>query len=194
PAVALGAGIILWCLIFYLLPRPVRAYVLAHELTHALWGALGGARVSGLRVAARGGSVRLSTVNWVSTLAPYFFPLYTFLIVLAYYLLALLVDLRRRELLWFGLLGLSLGFHWTFTIEALSRPQSDIRRYGKLFAYPLIYLLNLLGLALLLLLVAPVTPALLVTWLRQDTIWALRGCFLGLSGLWQWLALSRLAA
>jgi hypothetical protein len=67
---------------WFFLPHPVKTYVVAHELTHALWGLLCGARVSHLRVSEGGGSVRLSKSNIVITLAPYFFPLYTILVIL----------------------------------------------------------------------------------------------------------------
>lgn len=168
PVLAVGVGVLLWGVIFYVLPRPVRTYVLAHELTHALWGSIFGAHVSSLRVSKTGGSVMVSEVNWFVALAPYFFPLYTILVMIGYYLLALFVDLRRWELLWFGLIGLTLGFHWAFTLESLAQSQSDIRRYGRLFSYTLIYVLNLLGIGLMLVLVSPVSLDLLVGRLIRD--------------------------
>ena len=178
PVLAVGAGVILWGVIFYILPRPVRTYVLAHELTHALWGSIFGARILGLRVSKTGGSVKMSEVNWVTSLAPYFFPLYTVLVLFAYYLLALFVDVRPWELIWFGLIGLTLGFHWAFTLETLFQPQSDIRRYGRLFSYTLIYLLNIMGIGLVLVLVSPVSLDLFVGQLFRDV-----------AGVWQWCSL-----
>ncbi len=175
PILAIGIGIVLWIVIFYVLPRPLRMYVLAHELTHALWGAICGARVSGLRIAKAGGSVKISQVNWLTALAPYFFPFYTMLVILAYGLLALKVDMRRWELMWFGLIGLTLSFHWTFTLDALTQSQSDIRRYGRLFSYTQIYLLNLLGIGLLLVLTPPITLEIFMTHLMQD-----------ISLIWRW--------
>ena len=70
-------GFIFWVVLFFALPRPFRSYVLAHELTHALWGWVMGARVSRIRVSKNSGSVSLSKTNFLITLAPYFFPLYT---------------------------------------------------------------------------------------------------------------------
>lgn len=187
PVLAVGSGVILWAVIFYVLPRPVRTYVLAHELTHALWGLVFGARVSGLRVAKSGGSVNVSDVNWCVALAPYFFPLYTFLVLVAYYLLALFMDLRRWELLWFGLIGLTLGFHWAFTLESLAQSQSDIRRYGHLFSYSLIYTLNLLGIGLMLVLVSPVPLELFFRQLIRDVVGTWAWCGLALTFLAQWM-------
>ena len=40
PFLMVAAGVVLVAFVFWALPAPVRLYVLAHELTHALWGAL----------------------------------------------------------------------------------------------------------------------------------------------------------
>ena len=56
-SLALLGGIVAFAVGWVLLPHPVRTYVFGHELTHALWGLLFGARPSALRVGARGGSV-----------------------------------------------------------------------------------------------------------------------------------------
>lgn len=187
PILALGSGVLLWVVVYSSLPRPVRSYVLAHELTHALWGSLCGARVSGLKVSRQGGSVRVSEVNWVTALAPYFFPLYTVLAVLLYGVLALVWDLRRWELLWFGLIGLTLGFHWTFTLDTLARPQSDIRRYGRIFSYTMIYFLNLLVVGLVLVAATPVTLELIGARLLSDLLAVGRFGMLGVAGLARWI-------
>ena len=107
-----------------------------------------GARVSRFRVGARGGSVTLSKSNFLITLAPYFFPLYTILVVAAYGALSLFYDLKAYEPLWLGLVGLTWSFHLTFTISTLRQHQPDIRIHGRLFSYAFIYLFNLLGIAL----------------------------------------------
>ena len=84
-AVAVIAGLVAQLAVWKFLPLPVRAYVLGHELTHALWGLLFGARVSKLRVGTSGGSVTLSKSNVWITLAPYFFPFYTVVVALIGY-------------------------------------------------------------------------------------------------------------
>lgn len=142
-------GFILWVFIYYALPRPVRSYVLAHELTHALWGALMGARVSDLKVTGKGGSVRLSKTNFLIVLAPYFFPLYTVLVILGFTLLhQAFFDLHYYIPFWLALIGFTWGFHLTFTISMLKQNQSDIEEGGKIFSYAVIVLFNLLGLCL----------------------------------------------
>lgn len=141
-------GFALWVFIYYSLPRPMRSYVLAHELTHALWGALMGARVSDLRVTTQGGSVRLSKTNFLIVLAPYFFPLYTVLVIVGFFVLSAFYDLHYYIPFWLSLIGFTWGFHLTFTISMLRQNQSDIEESGKVFSYAVILLLNLLGLCL----------------------------------------------
>jgi len=147
-ALAFLGGYTLWLILFFTIPRPVRTYVLAHELTHALWGTLMGARVSRMKVSSQGGSVTLSRTNFLITLAPYFFPLYTVMAIAAYLLLRLFFDVERGHLWWMGLVGLTWGFHLTFTVTTLLTHQTDIRECGRLFSYAMIYCLNLLGLGL----------------------------------------------
>lgn len=146
---AVAGGFALWLGAFLFLPRPVRIYVLAHELSHALWGSAMGARVSGIRVSKNGGAVELSEHNCAVALAPYFFPLYTFASILLYYLASLFTDVRGFYFGWLVLIGFTLGFHFSFTLSALSRQQGDIRRCGRLFSYSTIYLLCALQAALL---------------------------------------------
>lgn len=177
PFLMVAAGVAAAVFVFWALPAPVRLYVLAHELTHALWGALLGARISGLRVSGSGGHVKLSQSNWLIALAPYFFPLYTFVIILAYYILLIFFDLRPYALVWLGLVGFTLGFHFVFTIYALAQDQQDVRDYGRLFSFSAIYLINMLGVCLVLLMVSPLTLQDLIRRLAGDQadVWSVCG-------------------
>lgn len=157
PALALLTGFGLWLAMFMLFPRPVRSYILAHELTHALWGLLMGASIAKISVKADHGSVMLSKTNFLITLAPYFFPLYTVLLIGIYYLLMLFYPVERFHLLWLGLVGMTWGFHLTFTVSALLQRQSDIRDQGRLFSYAVIYLANVLGICLWVVMVSDAT-------------------------------------
>jgi hypothetical protein len=148
PVAWLVGGFLFWLLIFLCMTRPIRTYVLAHELTHAFWALLMGARVSRLRVSASGGSVTLSKTNFIITLAPYFFPFYTMCVIAAYSLIVLWVDMSTYELFWLALIGFTWSFHLTFTITTLMTRQPDITEHGRLFSYSVIYLLNVLGIGL----------------------------------------------
>jgi len=142
---SLLAGFTLWLVVYSTLPRPVRTYVLAHELTHALWAWLMGAKVRNMKLSKNGGSVVISENNIFITLAPYFFPLYTVIVIAVYYLLTLFLDVGKYECWWLFLVGITWGFHITFTISALLQRQTDILEYGRILSLAFIYLLNVLG-------------------------------------------------
>lgn len=141
---AFPIGFLLWVALFFLLPRPVRTYVLGHELTHALWALMMGGRVGKMKVGPSGGHVELSKTNFLITLAPYFFPFYTFIVIAVYYLLGFVVDVEPYRLWGLAAVGLTWAFHVTFTISMLSERQPDIQEHGPLFSYAVIYSANVL--------------------------------------------------
>jgi len=152
---SLLGGMAAFVLCWATLSHPVRAYVLGHELTHALWGLLFGARPSDVRVSENGGSVRLTKSNVLITLAPYFFPFYTFLVIVV----ALITYAFLRPLpylpLWLFAIGFTWAFHVLFTLETLSQRQPDVKLYGRLFSWAIILIVNL---ALVLVWLATMTP------------------------------------
>lgn len=153
--IALLGGIAAFSLSWMALSHPVKTYVLGHELTHALWGLLFGARPSDVRVSASGGSVRLTKSNLLITLAPYFFPFYTFVVIVA----ALVTFAFLRPLpylpLWMFLIGFTWAFHVLFTLETLGQRQPDVKLYGRIFSWTFILVANV---ALVLVWLATMTP------------------------------------
>jgi hypothetical protein len=174
---ALGGGFTIWVIAFYCLPRPVRSYVLAHELTHALWAALTGIKVHGMQVRKETGRVVLGGTNFMVVLAPYFFPLYTMLVICLYYLSGVFYDVQKFSLLWLALVGLSWGFHFTFTITTLMQHQSDIHQYGRLFSYSIIYLFNVLGITLWVVIVSDPTLEEMILSLQATLKWVYGSIF-----------------
>lgn len=154
-AMSLLAGIAAFALCWMALPHPIRTYVFGHELTHALWGLLFGARPSDVRVSATGGSVRLTKENLLITLAPYFFPFYTFLVIVV----ALITFAFLRPLpflpLWMFLIGFTWAFHALFTLETLTHRQPDVKLYGRIFSWTFIFIVNV---AIVLVWLATMTP------------------------------------
>jgi len=141
---ALPAGFVLWVVIFFLLPRPSRTYVLGHELTHAMWALMMGGGVGKLKVGKNGGHVELSKTNFVITLAPYFFPFYTFFVIAFYYLAGIWLEVEPYMAWWLGAVGFTWAFHITFTLNMLAERQPDIQEHGRIFSYAIIYLMNVL--------------------------------------------------
>ncbi|HHU14876.1 MAG TPA: hypothetical protein GXZ62_06760 [Lentisphaerae bacterium] len=144
----LGIGYTLWLVLWFVMPQPARAYVMAHELTHALWALLFGARIRKMKVTAKGGSVSLSKTNLLITLAPYFFPFYTVLVLLLRWLVGCFVQPVPMPYVWLFLVGLTWGFHLRFTVQSLLTRQPDILEYGRILSHAVIYIFNLLGILL----------------------------------------------
>lgn len=144
----LGIGYTLWLVLWFVMPQPARAYVMAHELTHALWALLFGARIRKMKVTAKGGSVSLSKTNLLITLAPYFFPFYTVLVLLLRWLVGCFVQPVPLPYVWLFLVGLTWGFHLCFNVQSLLTRQPDILEYGRILSYAVIYIFNLLGILL----------------------------------------------
>ena len=145
---ALPVGFVVSALAFFLLPQAFRTYVLGHEMTHALWGMLMGAKVGKMKVGKEGGHVMLSKSNFIISLAPYFFPFYTAVVIALWYALGFFFDVTPYEAWWLMAVGMTWGFHVTFTVYMLSQHQPDVLENGRLFSYVIIYLANLFFVAL----------------------------------------------
>ena len=136
------AGMACWFVIFLLLPQPMWLYVFGHEFTHALCTWLFGGRVKQMKVSAGGGHVIVSKNNFLIVLAPYLFPFYAMLVVLAFGLGGLIWDWRPYRV-WFHLaLGAAYAFHVTLTWQVLQTRQSDITSQGWVFSGVIIFLGN----------------------------------------------------
>ena len=77
----LGAGIwLLWLCVSLLIwkrPRPVRAYVLGHELMHMLMARIFRGKIRDWHIGAEGGYIVTNKYNFLIALAPYLWPFYS---------------------------------------------------------------------------------------------------------------------
>ncbi len=185
---ALPAGFLIWVVVFFILPRPARTYVLGHELTHALWAILMGGRVGKMKVGKEGGHVELSKTNFVITLAPYFFPFYTVLVIAAYYLVGLAADMEPYRAWWLGAVGLTWSFHVTFTINMLTQRQPDVREHGRVFSYAVIYIMNVLVIGLWMVLIGAPRFVTFGELLRSEAITAYNISWQWMMLAWTWVA------
>jgi hypothetical protein len=188
--VAFCAGYAVWLAIFALLPKPMRMYVLGHELTHALWALMMGARVSGLKVKKTGGQVKTSKTNWFITLVPYFFPFYAMLFIILFFIANAICDLTEYTWVLFFLIGLGWSFHVTFTLMMLlSMRQPDVQSQGVAFSAVVIYLMNLLTITLTATLFSrSLTAAVLANSFGQNCLLAYGWTLDKLLTLWQYVA------
>ena len=148
-------GVVLWLIAFFGLPRPIVLYVFGHELTHALWVWLMGGRISQFKVNRAGGHVVTDKTNFWIALAPYFFPLYSILIIGVYGLGSLFLNLQQYGRLLYAVIGVTWAFHFTFTCWMIPKNQTDLRAHGTFFSLVLIYLMNLLLLSVMLVRASP---------------------------------------
>lgn len=145
----LGGGAT-YLLIHIALPRPLLIHVFGHELTHAFFAKLFGWKVRSIKASSNGGQAKLSGSNFIVTLAPYFFPLYSFTLLFIY-ILTVLADYDMVFYPYFIFLaGFTLSLHILMTVESLKTSQPDIKDGGVVFSLPLIYIGNLITITLLL--------------------------------------------
>lgn len=143
-----GAGVYL--VMHLLLWKPIFIHVMGHELTHAFWAVVLGGKIKSLLVSQEGGQVTISKTNFFIALAPYFFPIYTFILLPIY-----LIAAKPFHTILAFLLGFTLAFHVALTLHSLKDEQSDIRQVGMVFSFPFIYVMNILVLVIVLSVVAP---------------------------------------
>jgi hypothetical protein len=143
-------GSILWLIAFFGLSRPITMYVFGHELTHVIWVWMMGGRVSRFRVSHQGGHVVTDTNNFWIALAPYFFPLYSIVVVLIYGCLGAFMDLQGYHRWLFAAVGFTWAFHITFTLWMLWNGQTDLVEHGTFFSMMVIYIMNFLVMSLML--------------------------------------------
>jgi hypothetical protein len=148
-------GAVLWLIAFFGLPRPLVLYVFGHELTHALWVWIMGGRVSRFKVSREGGHILTDKNNFLIALAPYFFPLYSILVIGLYGGLSLFVNVQPYGQLLYALVGVTWAFHLTFTCWMIPKNQSDLSDNGTIFSLVVIYLINLLLLSAMLIIASP---------------------------------------
>lgn len=148
-------GSLLWLVAFFGLPRPLLVYVFGHELTHALWVWMMGGQIHRFHVSRDGGHIVTNKTNTWIALAPYFFPIYSLLVIGLYGILAVFFDVSPCRQWLYALVGVTWAFHLSFTCWMIPKGQSDLTYGGTFFSLVLIYLLNLTLLAVLLIIASP---------------------------------------
>jgi hypothetical protein len=166
-ATGLAVYLALW---WTVLRRPIWGSffsTLEHELTHALFAALTGHRVVGLKATWKSGG-RVSFVgrgNWLIVVAPYFFPT----ACLAVLLVGAFVPPSVH--VWLdAMLGAALGYHITSTWRETHLGQTDLKQVGYLFSLLFLPTANLLVLGVLLAFAHSGLPA-AGEFLRTAVVW-----------------------
>jgi hypothetical protein len=101
--------------------------------------------------------VVLTKTNFLINLAPYFFPIYTFIVVIIYTILRSF-DLAQKLFVYIIFaLGFTFSFHIALLIYAFSLGQSDVKKTGRVFSLTLVVLFNIIVAVLILKLMVPDT-------------------------------------
>jgi hypothetical protein len=103
--------------------------------------------------------------NTFISLAPYFVPIYSLVVCLAFCAVTVFAPLDQVVMLWgwgfsplalaYGLIGLTWAFHVCYTVQTLGAEQSDLLRNGEFFSVLLIAPLNVLLVSAFLIMVSP---------------------------------------
>lgn len=143
----LGAGV--YFVIHVLLYKPIKLYVIGHELMHMISTYICGGKVKKVKIGSSYGSVNVNKINTFIALSPYFVPLYTIIIIFLWFALKYIgkVNLSTEILSFF--VGFTIMFHIMLTIYAIYIGQQDFKISGWLFSIVVIFIINCLILILL---------------------------------------------
>lgn len=144
------SGFLSYLILHFLFYKPIFIHIMAHEFTHALWALIFGGKVKSLNISEDGGNITVDKTNFLVILAPYFFPFYTFLVVLLYFI----VDKKYVDFIIF-FIGFTLSFHLSLTMFSLKERQKDLKEVGLLFSLSFIYCINLLIITIIFSLISP---------------------------------------
>jgi hypothetical protein len=143
------AGVLSYIALQAILCRPIKIYIFGHEISHAIIGILSGAKIKKINVGKNSGSVVLTKNNILITLAPYFFPIYTFTVIIVYICLGWFMNIKQLYGYYLFLIGFSVSFHIALTIYTLFIEQLDLKVYGAFFSYVVILVANITILTLI---------------------------------------------
>lgn len=142
-------GFASYVIFFLAFKKPLVTYVFGHELTHVLWVLMFSGKVDSMKVSKKGGYIKANRKNFLILLAPYFFPIYTIMVIIAYIIVSYFHDITR----YFPIAAFAIGFSWSFHILlngfAMTKSQDDFEHTGAFFSIVLVVLCNIFILGLL---------------------------------------------
>ena len=105
---------------------------LEHELTHALFALITFHPVTGIKTTdTQGGVIHFTGgKNWLIIIAPYFFPTFSFLCILLFWLLEIENNFTAN-----AMLGFTMAYHLISTKHELHKEQTDLQETGFLFSW-----------------------------------------------------------
>jgi hypothetical protein len=136
-------GALAYLLLHFLLRKPERMYLWAHEFTHLLVAKLFLRHVRGFHITSRsGGKVVIDRTNVAIDLAPYAVPLYNIVALLPVTLVAGGTPHARK--IYLGAAAFLFAMHLFFSAEGFIDGQPDVRRSGRIFSLGIVLLMLML--------------------------------------------------
>jgi len=136
-------GALAYLCLHFLLRKPERMYLWAHEFTHLLVAKLFLRHVHGFHITSRsGGKIVIDRTNVAIDLAPYAVPLYNILALLPVTLITGGTHHARK--IYLGVAAFLFAMHICFSAEGFIDGQPDVRRSGRIFSLAVILLLLML--------------------------------------------------
>lgn len=182
-------GGIAWAVVWLAGWRPVKMYVLGHELSHLVVARAFGGKIISWKFSAEGGYVETNKSNTWITLAPYLLPFYSVAVMIVFGLVGMFWSLQERVSvpvgshvislrpvwIFYTMLGLTWWFHITYTLKTVFIHQSDLERNGEFFSMALIFLFNV---ALIVALFLAASPAPGLGFIEVGRCWMGMACWL----------------
>ncbi len=132
--------------LFLLIPSLSGSFlaIAEHELTHMLFAVLTLHKPKGLDIDQdRGGSFSfVGEGNWLIALAPYFFPTFTFVLMVGTPLY--LMFYPKLPAFYLTLFGIFIGYHFITTMFSIHPKQTDFKVAGPLFTFCFLPGINLI--------------------------------------------------
>ena len=111
---------------------------------HVLAVLISGGRVTSIKATSSGGSISATKSNMFIALAPYFFPFYTIIVTIVFFLIRWIFKVEPSYTLFLFLIGFTLTFHIVLTLDLLKSKQSDFAYAGYFLSICLIYFMNII--------------------------------------------------
>ena len=132
-------------MLHFLLYKPLRLYVLCHEITHAISSILIGGKVKAIRITKNAGKITVTKSNLFVAIAPYFIPILPVFITVVWSILSgFSPELKIYSNYFLFILGFLLSFHLLLTVYVIIKGQPDLSLNGFFYSMTFVILGNCL--------------------------------------------------
>lgn len=128
-------GFFAYTILHFFFYKPLRFYVLCHELTHAISTIISGGKVKSLKIGKDSGKITVTKSNLFVTISPYFIPIIPIFIAVIWFMISIILPgLKEYRGIFYFLFGFFLSFHLLLTIYVISKGQPDLNINSFLYS------------------------------------------------------------